>query len=103
MLTKLFSYDTVPGAAIYTVLIVAFTFFYAFVQVNPEKLAENLQKQGSYIPRVERPGKGTEEYVSAILMRLSVVGAIFLGLIALITNYCTNDLESASVHWVRWY
>jgi preprotein translocase subunit SecY len=83
MLTKLFSYDTVPGAAIYTVLIVAFTFFYAFVQVNPEKLAENLQKQGSYIPRV-RPGKGTEEYVSAILMRLSVVGAIFLGLIALI-------------------
>lgn len=83
ILTKLFSYNTVPGAAIYTVLIVAFTFFYAFVQVNPEKLAENLQKQGSYIPRV-RPGKGTEEYVSAILMRLSVVGAIFLGLIALI-------------------
>lgn len=82
-LTSLFSYNTVPGAVLYTVLIVAFTFFYAFVQVNPEKLAENLQKQGSYIPRV-RPGKGTETYVSQVLMRLSTVGALFLGLIALI-------------------
>ena len=79
----IFSYNTVPGAAIYTVLIVAFTFFYAFVQVNPEKLSENLQKQGSYIPSV-RPGKGTEEYVSSLLMRLSTVGAIFLGLVALL-------------------
>lgn len=79
----IFSYNTVPGAIIYTVLIVAFTFFYAFVQVNPEKLAENLQKQGSYIPSV-RPGKGTEEYVSRLLMRLSTVGSIFLGLVALL-------------------
>ncbi len=79
----IFSYNTVPGAIIYTVLIVSFTFFYAFVQVNPEKLAENLQKQGSYIPSV-RPGKGTEEYVSRLLMRLSTVGSIFLGLVALL-------------------
>lgn len=79
----LFNYNTVPGAILYTVLIVAFTFFYAFVQVNPEKLAENLQKQGSYIPSV-RPGKGTEDYVSGVLMRLSTVGALFLGLVALL-------------------
>ncbi|OTN75229.1 preprotein translocase, SecY subunit [Enterococcus sp. 8G7_MSG3316] len=79
----IFSYNTVPGAIVYTVLIVAFTFFYAFVQVNPEKLAENLQKQGSYIPSV-RPGKGTEEYVSRLLMRLSTVGSVFLGLVALL-------------------
>ncbi|WP_071130231.1 preprotein translocase subunit SecY [Enterococcus timonensis] len=83
MLMSLFSYSTVPGAIFYTVLIVAFTFFYAFVQVNPEKLAENLTKQGSYIPSV-RPGKGTEEYVSKLLMRLSTVGSIFLGAIAII-------------------
>ncbi|MEI5989969.1 preprotein translocase subunit SecY [Enterococcus crotali] len=83
VMTQIFSYNTVPGAIIYTVLIVAFTFFYAFVQVNPEKLAENLQKQGSYIPSV-RPGKGTEEYISGMLMRLSVVGSIFLGLVALL-------------------
>lgn len=83
VITTIFSYNTAPGATIYTILIVAFTFFYAFVQVNPEKLAENLQKQGSYIPSV-RPGKGTEDYVSAVLMRLSTVGSIFLGLVALV-------------------
>lgn len=82
-LMSIFSYSTVPGAVVYTVLIVAFTFFYAFVQVNPEKLAENLTKQGSYIPSV-RPGKGTEDYVSKLLMRLSTVGSIFLGAIAVI-------------------
>lgn len=79
----LFNYNTVPGAILYTTLIVAFTFFYAFVQVNPEKLAENLQKQGSYIPSV-RPGKGTEDYVSGVLMRLSTVGALYLGLVAIL-------------------
>lgn len=83
VMTQIFDYNTIPGATIYTVLIIAFTFFYAFVQVNPEKLAENLQKQGSYIPSV-RPGKGTEDYVSGLLMRLSVVGSIFLGAIALL-------------------
>lgn len=83
VLSQLFNYNTLPGSIFYTVLIVAFTFFYAFVQVNPEKLAENLQKQGSYIPSV-RPGKGTEDYISSLLMRLSTVGAIFLGLVALL-------------------
>lgn len=82
-LNSIFNYSTVPGAVLYTVLIVAFTFFYAFVQVNPEKLAENLIKSGSYIPSV-RPGKGTEEYVSKLLMRLSTVGSIFLGAISII-------------------
>lgn len=83
IMSKIFNYNTIPGSILYTVLIVAFTFFYAFVQVNPEKMAENLQKQGSYIPRV-RPGKPTEEFVSKLLMRLSTVGSIFLGLIALL-------------------
>jgi preprotein translocase subunit SecY len=83
LVQTVFNYNTVPGAILYTTLIVGFTFFYAFVQVNPEKLAENLQKQGSYIPSV-RPGKGTEEYVSKLLMRLSTVGALFLGLVALL-------------------
>lgn len=83
IVSSIFNYQTIPGAALYTVLIIAFTFFYAFVQVNPEKLAENLQKQGSYIPSV-RPGKGTEDYVSHLLMRLSTVGSVFLGLVALL-------------------
>ena len=70
-------------------MIVLFTFFYAFVQVNPEKLSENLQKQGAYIPSVW-PGKDTQKYVSQILMRISTVGAIFLGLVALLPQLATN-------------
>ncbi|MCE2141781.1 preprotein translocase subunit SecY, partial [Streptococcus thermophilus] len=46
------SYTTWTGMLFYALLIVLFTFFYSFVQVNPEKMAENLQKQGSYIPSV---------------------------------------------------
>lgn len=83
IMSKLFNMQTVPGMILYTVLIVVFTFFYAFVQVNPEKLAENLQKQGSYIPSVW-PGRETQKYVSSLLMRLSSVGSLFLGLVSLI-------------------
>lgn len=83
------NYQTVPGCIVYLVLIIAFTFFYALVQVNPEKLAENLQKQGSYIPRV-RPGKGTEEYISRLIIRLSTVGSMFLGLIAVLPIIAQN-------------
>ena len=73
----------------YGLLIVLFTFFYSFVQVNPEKMAENLQKQGSYIPSV-RPGKGTEKYVSSLLMRLATVGALFLGFISILPIVAQN-------------
>ncbi len=83
ILNNLFNMQTPTGAVFYTALIVMFTFFYAFVQVNPEKLSENLQKQGSYILGVW-PGHETQTYVSNLLMRLSVVGSIFLGVISLI-------------------
>lgn len=89
VLTNIFSLQTTPGVIIYTLLIILFTFFYAFVQVNPEKLAENLQKQGSYIPGVW-PGKKTQDYMSGLLIRLSVVGALFLGLVALIPLLASN-------------
>ena len=83
VMTNIFSTSTVAGMTLYTVLIVLFTFFYAFVQVNPEKLSENLQKQGSYIPSVW-PGLETQKYVSRLLIRLSSVGSLFLGLVSLI-------------------
>ncbi|MCB6840282.1 preprotein translocase subunit SecY [Weissella viridescens] len=81
--------QTVQGGILYTALIVLFTFFYAFVQVNPEKVAENLQKQGSYIVGV-RPGRATENWLSGLLMRLSVVGAFFLGFVALTPVLATH-------------
>lgn len=85
----IFDYNTLPGATLYLILIVLFTFFYAFVQVNPEKLAENLQKQGSYIPSV-RPGKETENYVSNLLKSLSTVGAVFLAIVAIMPIVATG-------------
>ncbi|MBS4749769.1 preprotein translocase subunit SecY [Granulicatella sp. zg-ZJ] len=88
LLNNAFNYRTVLGATVYITLIVLFTFFYAFVQVNPEKVAENLQKQGGYIISV-RPGKGTENYISKLLMRLSTVGAVYLALIAAIPNFAS--------------
>lgn len=57
VMTSIFNLQSGPGITLYIFLIVVFTFFYAFVQVNPEKLAENLQKQGSYISGFGR-GRG---------------------------------------------
>ena len=74
---------TISGMFTYALLIILFTFFYTFVQINPEKTAENLQKSGAYIPGV-RPGKGPEEYMSKLLRRLATVGSLFLGIITII-------------------
>ncbi len=69
------------GLLIYLFLIVVFAFFYAKLQINPEKLAENFQKNGSYIPGV-RPGAETERYVGKVLNRITVIGAFSLAIIA---------------------
>ncbi|MGV3486999.1 MAG: preprotein translocase subunit SecY [Tuberibacillus sp.] len=78
-----FNYTNVSGMIIYALLIIAFTYFYTFVQVNPEKMADNLKKQGGYIPGI-RPGKNTEKYITRILYRLTFVGSIFLAIIAIL-------------------
>ena len=69
------------GLLLYVILIGVFTYFYSFVQVSPEKIAENLKKQGSYIPGV-RPGADTETYLSKVLSRVTFIGAIYLIVIA---------------------
>ena len=82
ILNLLFNFhQSLIGLLLYVILIGAFTFFYAFVQVSPEKIAENLKKQGSYIPGI-RPGDDTENYVSKILGRVTFIGAIYLIVIA---------------------
>ena len=75
------SYTTPVGFLIYIVLIFFFGYFYTFIQIKPEELSKNLQQNGGYIPGV-RPGKETENYVSKVLSRLTVVGSIFLIIIA---------------------
>ncbi|RYM04838.1 preprotein translocase subunit SecY [Sporolactobacillus sp. THM7-7] len=82
-IVRIFDYSTVYGMLIYAGLIIAFTYFYTFVQVNPEKMAKNLGEQGGYIPGI-RPGKSTEKYITKILYRLTFLGAIFLAVISLL-------------------
>lgn len=82
-ITKVFDYSHPIGMTLYAALIIAFTYFYAFIQVNPEQAAENLQKQSGYIPGI-RPGKSTQEYLTRVLYRLTFVGAIFLAIIAVL-------------------
>ncbi len=78
-----FDYTQPAGMVIYVALIIAFTYFYTFVQVNPEQMAENLQKQGGYIPGI-RPGKNTETYLTRVMNRLTFVGAIFLAAVSVL-------------------
>ncbi|MEZ0117979.1 UNVERIFIED_ORG: preprotein translocase subunit SecY [Heyndrickxia coagulans] len=85
----IFDYTKPVGALIYVALIIAFSYFYAFVQVNPEQLADNLKKQGGYIPGI-RPGKNTQQYVTSVLYRLTFVGSIFLAVIAILPVIFTN-------------
>lgn len=67
----------------YAVMIILFTFFYTNLQVDPEKIAENLNKQNTYIPAI-RPGVETKEYISKVLNRITVLGALALTGIALL-------------------
>ena len=71
--------------AIYVVLIILFTFFYAKMQINPEKISENLGKSGAYIPSV-RPGSETKDYVDRVLSRITVLGSVALALIAVMPH-----------------
>lgn len=67
----------------YFVLVVGFTYFYTAVIFHPDRIAENLQKQGGFVPGI-RPGKPTAEYLSYTLNRILLIGAIFLGVIAVL-------------------
>lgn len=83
---KIFDYTQPIGMTLYVLLIILFSYFYAFVQVNPEQVAENLKKQGGYVPGI-RPGKATEDYLKNVLIRLTFVGSIFLAVIAILPTF----------------
>ena len=68
---------------LYFLLVVAFTYFYTAVTFNPEKVAENLQRQGGFISGI-RPGRSTVEYLNFIVNRITLTGALFLGLVAVL-------------------
>ncbi len=78
-----------PGTALYlilyTILIIVFTFFYTAITFNPQNLADNLKKYGGFIPG-RRPGKATAMYIDQITTRITLSGAIFLAIIAILPN-----------------
>ncbi|MBQ6135662.1 MAG: preprotein translocase subunit SecY [Bacilli bacterium] len=78
---KYLTYTTPVGFCLYVILIFLFAYFYTFIQLKPEEFAKNLQENGGYIPGI-RPGDETKKYLSKILVRLTVLGATFLVIIA---------------------
>lgn len=69
----------------YFLLVVAFTYFYTAVTFDPKSISENIQKQGGYIPGI-RPGHPTSQFLNFLLNRVTLVGAVFLGVIAIMPN-----------------
>ena len=74
------------GSLLYAVLIIFFTYFYTAVSFNVKDVSENLKKDGSFIPGI-RPGKPTQEYLDKVLTRITLAGAIFLAIVALLQYY----------------
>lgn len=91
----LFDSSTPAYNMVYFVLIVMFALFYVFIAFKPDQVAENLQKSGGFIPGV-RPGKSTEDYITKVLIRLTLVGALFLGFIALVPVVAGNLMRQIS-------
>ena len=79
----LFSTRGVFYAVIYFILIIAFAYFYATIQFNPVEMANNLRKNGGAIPGI-RPGKPTSDFIAKILSRITLLGAVFLSVIAIL-------------------
>jgi len=88
---------------LYFIMVVAFTFFYALVIFQQQNIAENLQRQNGFIPGI-RPGRPTHQYLSAVLIRITVAGALFLGIVAVlpffvktITGFQTLTIQSTAM------
>lgn len=95
---KYINYTTPTGFVVYILLIFVFSFFYTFIQVNPSELSKNLSNNGGYIPGI-RPGKETTKYISTVLGRITLVGALFITIIAglpiVISSFMNTNLPSS--------
>jgi preprotein translocase subunit SecY len=94
-----FSTRGVPYAIIYFILIVAFNYFYVSIQYNPIEIANNLRQSNGAIPGI-RPGKPTSDYIQRVLSKITLVGAIFLGIIAIVPIFISladSQLSSLSM------
>ena len=85
-----------PGSlfyeSLYVGLIIFFCYFYTAIQFNPEDIAENLKKNGGYIPGI-RPGRRTAEFIDTILARITLVGAAYVSLICVLPSILISKLN----------
>src|SRR4030081_365962 len=88
------------GMPLYNLLYVAgiifFTYFYTAIIFNPDDVAENMRKYGGFVPGI-RPGKRTAEYIDTILTRITLAGAIYLAMIALLPNFLISGFRVAPI------
>jgi preprotein translocase subunit SecY len=91
------------GMPLYNLLYVAgiifFAYFYTAIIFNPDDVAENMRKYGGFIPGI-RPGKRTAEYIDTILARITLVGAVYLALVALLPNFLISGFRVAPIPFV---
>ncbi len=80
-LARVFDPNGLPYQLAYFVMVVAFTYFYTMILFQQQNIAETLQRQGAFIPGI-RPGRATDEYLTKVLMRITLIGALFLGVVA---------------------
>jgi preprotein translocase subunit SecY len=83
---KYFEYQSYFYSFIYALLIIFFTYFYTAIAFNPKDVAENMRKQGGFIPGV-RPGRPTSDFIDNILTKITLPGSIFLAIIAIIPTF----------------
>ena len=86
---SVFNSNSALYAVIYFLLIIAFSYFYATIQFNPVEVANNLKKNGGFVPGF-RPGRPTAEFLSKVLARLTFFGAIYLGIVAILPIIVEN-------------
>ncbi len=84
--------------AIYVTLIIVFAFFYVGIVFNPTELADNMRKNGGFIPGI-RPGRTTSEYVSLILKRLTFIGAVYLAIVCLLPEWMIAGIHLNHLPW----
>jgi preprotein translocase subunit SecY len=84
---------------LYVVFIIFFCYFYTAIIFNPDDVAENMRKYGGFIPGI-RPGKRTAEYIDTILTRLTLVGAIYLAIVAILPQFLISGFKVAQIPWI---
>jgi preprotein translocase subunit SecY len=95
-LSLAFNPETATYNIVYFLLVFGFTYFYTAIVFNPDKISENLQKGGGFIPGI-RPGKETSKYLAYVLSRLTVVGGTFLGLVAVLPSFFTSFVGATNL------